>query len=185
MPKPGDKVLIVTKKHKEEGLLIPSPDKNTTLIKLDTGYNMGFHTKEITKITILQKFKSLTISKQKIKQNKKLPTISILHTGGTIASKVDYRTGGVTSDFTPEQLIALFPELKHIANIKSELISQMWSDDLRFKHFSIIAKKIKQQKNVKGIIIGMGTDNLAVAASALSFIIEESNIPIILVGAHL
>ena len=186
MPKAGDKVLIVTKKHKEEGVLIPSPDKKTTLIKLSTGYNMGFQTKDITKISILEKSKALTVTKQKIKQNKSLPTISILHTGGTIASKVDYRTGGVTSDFTPEQLIALFPELKDIANIKSELISQMWSDDLRFKHFSIMAEAIKKQakSNPKGIIVGIGTDNLAVAAAALSFIIEETNIPIILVGAQ-
>jgi glutamyl-tRNA(Gln) amidotransferase subunit D len=186
MPKAGDKVLIVTKKHKEEGFLIPSPDKKTTLIKLSTGYNMGFYTKDITKITILEKSKALTVTKQKIKQNKSLPTIAILHTGGTIASKVDYRTGGVTSDFTPEQLISLFPELKDIANIKSELISQMWSDDLRFKHFSIIAETIKKhaKHNHKGIIVGIGTDNLAVAAAALSFIVEEANIPIILVGAQ-
>tara|TARA_Y100000310_G_scaffold124700_1_gene123471 strand:- start:90466 stop:91785 length:1320 start_codon:yes stop_codon:yes gene_type:complete len=184
LPSEGDKVLIVTKKHKEQGILIPSPDKKTTLIKLDTGYNMGFYTNEITKISILEKSKALTTTSKKVKSNKSLPTISILHTGGTIASKVDYRTGGVTSEFTPKQLLALFPELKKIANIKSELISQMWSDDLRFKHFSIIASKIKQQKNVKGIIIGVGTDNLAVAAAALSFIIEETPIPIILVGAQ-
>ena len=182
----GDRVKIITKKSTEEGILMPSFDDNVIIIKLDSGYNTGFDKKEIVKMVTLKKSVPKTESKQKIKNNKDLPTISVLHTGGTIASKVDYRTGGVATEFSPEELLSLFPELKKIANIESELISQMWSDDLRFKHFSLIAKKIEEtiKKKVKGIIIGIGTDNLAVAASALSFIIEKSPIPIIFVGAQ-
>src|SRR3989338_9461721 len=80
----------------------------------------------------------------------------------------------------------MFPELLEIANIESVLLAQMWSDDLRFVHFTEMAKKIEEYigKGVDGIIIGMGTDNLAVAAAALAFIIEESPIPILLVGAQ-
>ncbi len=115
-----------------------------------------------------------------------LPTIAVLHTGGTIASKVDYRTGGVTSAFSPEDLLTLFPELGKIAHIESELIAQMWSDDLRFTHFTLIAQTIEKfvRKGVAGIIIGMGTDNLAVAAAALSFMVEKSPVPILFVGAQ-
>ena len=58
----------------------------------------------------------------------------ILHTGGTIASKVDYKTGAVFTSFKPEDLLGMFPELEKIANFDSKLISNMWSDDLRFKH---------------------------------------------------
>ena len=99
---------------------------------------------------------------------------------------MDYRTGAVASEFSPEELLSLFPELKDIANLESELISQMWSDDLRFAHFSLIAKAIERQikKGVKGIIIGIGTDNLAVASAALSFIVEKSPVPIVFVGAQ-
>ncbi len=196
MPKPGDKVKVVTKKGVEEGLLMPYADEKVILIKLDNGYNVGFDKKDVKKITLLKK--GLQIStKQKKEQkhpskkvakleDKNLPTIAILHTGGTIASKVDYRTGAVVAGFKPAELVAMFPELKQIANIHSELISQMWSDDLRFKHFSLIAKKIHEQVKigVNGIIIGMGTDNLAVASAALAFIIEQAPIPIILVGAQ-
>ena len=156
------------------------------MLKLENGYNVGFPEKEVTKITVLEKSLVKKELPATITKNENLPIISILHTGGTIASKVDYRTGGVASEFSPEQLVSLFPELKDIANIESELIAQMWSDDLRFKHFELIAKRIEAQvkKGVKGIIIGMGTDNLAVAAAALSFIVEKTPLPILLVGAQ-
>jgi len=80
----------------------------------------------------------------------------------------------------------MFPELQQIANIESELVAQMWSDDLRFAHFSLIAQAIEKhvKKGVRGVIIGMGTDNLAVAAAALAFIVEKSPGPIVLVGAQ-
>ena len=186
MAKPGDRVKITAKKGSEEGILMPSPDKDTLLLKLDSGYNVGFDQKEVSKITVLAKAAAKKKIVAKITKNPNLPTIAILHTGGTIASKVDYRTGGVASEFSPEELLSLFPELKDIANLESELIAQMWSDDLRFAHFSLIAKAIERQvkKGVKGIIIGMGTDNLAVASAALSFIVEKSPVPIVFVGAQ-
>jgi len=186
MAKSGDKVKIITAKKSEEGILMPSPNKKTVLLKLDNGYNVGFDKKDVSKVTVLAKAATKKKTSTKMTKNPRLPTIAILHTGGTIASKVDYRTGGVASEFGPEELISLFPELQEIANLESELIAQMWSDDLRFIHFTLIAKAIENQvkKGVKGIIIGIGTDNLAVASAALSFIIEQSPIPILLVGAQ-
>lgn len=186
MAKAGDKVKVVTSKETIEGILIPSSDEKVVIIKLGSGYNLGIEKNKISKITVLQSGIIAKASPLKVIKNKNLPTIAILHTGGTIASKVDYRTGGVASAFSPEEVVRMFPELKTIANIKSELISQMWSDDLRFKHFAIIAKAIEKQikGGVNGIILGMGTDNLAVAAAALSFIVEKTPIPIILVGAQ-
>lgn len=182
----GDKVRILTKKENVEGVLMPSSSKDVIMLKLDNGYNIGFPKGDVKRIDLLEKCKSLQKVPSRLPMKKNLPTIAILHTGGTIASKVDYRTGGVASEFSPEELVGLFPELKEIANVKSELISQMWSDDLRFKHFSLIAEKIDEyvHKGVQGIIIGMGTDNLAVASAALSFIVEESPVPILFVGAQ-
>lgn len=165
---------------------MPSFDKNSILLKLDSGYNVGFEKKEVTKITVIARGTEKNKPVQKPKKDPHLPTIAILHTGGTIASKVDYRTGGVATEFSPEELLSLFPELKSLANIESELIAQMWSDDLRFAHFPLIANAIERQvkKGVKGIIIGMGTDNLAVASAALSFVVEKSSVPIVFVGAQ-
>lgn len=186
MAQPGDRVKLITKKGSEEGILLPSSDKNIILLKLDNGYNVGFDQKEVSKINVLAKAAAKKKTVEKIAKNPDLPTIAVLHTGGTIASKVDYRTGAVATEFSPEELLSLFPELKDIANLESELISQMWSDDLRFAHFSLITKAIERnvKKGVKGIIIGMGTDNLAVASAALSFIVEKSPVPIVFVGAQ-
>jgi len=186
MSNTGDLVKISTKKGSEEGILMPSSDQNVVMLKLGNGYNMGFEKKDVKKITLLKKAKQNKLPVKKTPENKNLPTISILHTGGTIASKVDYRTGGVSTEFSPDELVRMFPELKEIANIKSELISQMWSDDLRFKHFELIAKAIENhvRKGSTGIIIGMGTDNLAAASAALSFIVESSPVPIIFVGSQ-
>ncbi len=185
-PESGDKVKLATKTETLTGILMPSPDEKVVMLKLDNGYNLGFPRKEVTSISVLEKATAKKEASAVIPKHKNLPTIAILHTGGTIASKVDYRTGGVASEFSPEQLVAFFPELKNIANIDSELIAQMWSDDLRFKHFELITKAIEKhvKKGARGIIIGMGTDNLAVAAAALSFIVEKTPVPIILVGAQ-
>jgi glutamyl-tRNA(Gln) amidotransferase subunit D len=187
MPKPGDKVKVTTKDEVVEGILMPNEETDSIVIKLDSGYNVGIEKTKIKKIEKTGEGKALHISHaKKIKKNPKLPNITILHTGGTIASKVDYKTGAVYSSFKPEDLIGMFPELAKIANFDSKLISNMWSDDLRFRHFSIIAEALEKEvkKGVDGIIIGMGTDNLAVASAALAFIVEQTPIPIIFVGSQ-
>ena len=185
MANPGDQVIIKTKKGKDKGILMPSPKKDVILVKLENGYNVGFSKKDVI-ITTVKKSVTSKTKTSKIQKQSSLPKISVLHTGGTIASKVDYRTGGVASEFSPEELLSLFPELKDIADIKSELVAQMWSDDLRFSHLTLLAKAVEKQvkKGVKGIIVGIGTDNLTAAASALSFMIEESPVPIILAGSQ-
>ncbi len=202
MANPGDTVKITTEKDTLEGILLPSFEKEVIILKLKNGYNVGFKESEVKKIEVVEKKvpveKKANLNQSALSSspvpdthhrkllNESLPSIVILHTGGTIASKVDYRTGAATSVFTPENLLALFPELGVIARVESELIAQMWSDDLRFTHFNLIAQAIEKwvQKGVSGIIIGMGTDNLAVAAAALSFIVESSPVPIVFVGAQ-
>ena len=184
--KEGDLIEIRTSSEKLQGVLMQSPSQNL-VIKLNNGYNLSINKNDIENIKLLKKYKPQKEKEiSQIKVNKSLPTISILHTGGTIASKVDYTTGGVSFKFTPQDLLEMFPELRDIANFKAKLVRKMWSDDLRFKHISILTNDIKNEvKNkVDGIIIGMGTDNLAVASAALSFALESCPIPIILVGAQ-
>jgi glutamyl-tRNA(Gln) amidotransferase subunit D len=184
---PGDRVKVLAQDEIREGILMPNDDSNSIVLKLDNGYNMGIDKEKVTEIKVLEKSKEKKDKvKKKVNRNSKKPTIAILHTGGTIASKVDYRTGAVYSSFNPEDLLAMFPELNMIANYRSKLISKMWSDDLRFKHFEIIAKAIKDEikQGVDGIIIGIGTDNLAVASAAIAFILENSPIPVLFVGAQ-
>lgn len=184
--KAGDLVEISTDNEVFSGTLIPSVNHDILVLKLDSGYNLGIKKNKIKKFRLIKKFSQERPEKQNIVHNKNLPTISILHTGGTLASRVSYETGAVSARFTPEELLAMFPGLKEIANFRNKLVREMFSDDLRFKHFSILAREIEREiKNkVHGIIIGMGTDNLAVAASALSFVLESCPVPVILVGSQ-
>ena len=184
--KKGDFVEIKTSYGDFLGRLMPSK-KDVLMLKLKNGYNIGINKKDIREEIVLRQHKEVKkTEKKELKEKKGLKKISILLTGGTISSAVDYNTGGVKAKFSSEELISMFPELNNMANIKSRLIQNMWSDDLRFKHFEVIARAIEKEvkEKVDGVIIGIGTDNLAVASAALSFIVEESNIPIILVGAQ-
>ena len=118
--------------------------KNTLVLKLENGYNIGINKKDIKKTVLVKKKKSKKSKEKKITQ-KKLPVISILHTGGTIASTVDYETGGVGSKFTPEEILSMFPELRDMVNIRSRLVKNMWSQDMRFSHYNILAKEVEKE----------------------------------------
>jgi len=184
---PGDKVKVVTKNEEHIGILMPNEETDSVVIKLDSGYNIGIAKGHVKKIELIKKHVEKKMAKEKLfGHDKKKPTIFILHTGGTIASKVDYSTGGVVARFSPEELIAMFPELKGTANIDSKLIANMWSEDMRFAHYALISKEIKRviDKGADGVIVTHGTDTLGYTAAALSFMLEDLPIPVILVGAQ-
>ena len=187
MHKPGDKVEVETTDGVFTGIIMPNENANTLFLKLSSGYNVGIEKKKIKQIEVLEQFKETAKEKKaEIKDNKNLPTISILHTGGTIASQVDYRTGAVVSKFTPEDLLRMFPELHEIANIKSRMIFQMFSEDMEPEHWSILAKEVNEEikKGVDGVIITHGTDTMGYSSAALSFALQNLPIPVILVGAQ-
>ncbi len=183
--KAGDLIKVKTKEGVYKGTYIPRKG-NSIVIKLESGYNIGIDKNKIDNISLVRKQKKIKQKKEKIKQNNKLPTISILHTGGTIASKVDYRTGAVHSEFSPEEILRMFPELKEIANIRSRLIFQMFSEDMGPEHWEILAKEVKKEieKKVDGIIITHGTDIIHYTSAALSFMLQNLPIPVLLVGAQ-
>ncbi len=189
-PKYGDKVLIKTDKEEFKGVLMPTPELSgdITILKLNSGYNIGIDNKRIHKTELVEEYKEEKEKEkaEKIIQKKNLPNISILHTGGTIASKVDYKTGGVIARFTPEELLSMFPELKDIANIKSRLMRNMWSEDMRFAHYNLMAREIEKEikEGVDGIIITHGTDTMHYSSAALAFILENLPVPVLLVGAQ-
>lgn len=185
MANSGDLVKIETKDETFEGVLMPE-EKENVILKLKSGYNVGIDKSKIKKIFILEKRKEPKSATLKLDQNKSLQKISILHTGGTIASKVDYETGAVYNKFTPEEILKMFPELSKIGNISSRLIRNMSSDDMRFAHYNLMAKEIEKEVKAgsEGIIITHGTDTLHYTGAALSFVLENLSIPVILVGAQ-
>ena len=123
---------------------------------------------------------------QEVEKKDNLPNILLLSTGGTIASKIDYRTGAVTPVLTAEELNSSVPELGEIANIDTKVLFSEYSENIMPKHWLKIAETIKEysESNYAGIIIAHGTDTMHYTSSYLSFSLAGFPIPIALVGSQ-
>lgn len=169
-----------------KGILLKE-DEHYVTIKLSSGYNSTLKKLDIKEISRTQNKKKVLSKKDlNINSNKSLPKIAILHTGGTIASKVDYETGAVSWKFTPDELLGLYPELLEIADLDAKMIRNMASDDMRLEHYNLLIDEIKSAINLgaEGIIISHGTDTLHYSAAALSYALEKLPVPVLIVGAQ-
>lgn len=185
----GDKVQIETEKGIKEGTIIQRPPilrKGYLVLKLENGYNIGIDEKKIKKITVLKKREEKTKKKKEIKFKEGLPTISIISLGGTISSRIDYTTGGVAADYTAKDFIEMCPELEQIANIRAEKLMSVMSEDMGFKDWQKIARKVAEElnKGVDGVVLTQGTDFLHYTSSVLSFFLRDLNKPVVVTGAQ-
>ena len=184
----GDSVNILAE-ITYSGIIMPryehSDDKHIVL-KLKSGYNIGLEISKIEKVEKNQETIKITKTDEKIEKVKGLPKILLLSTGGTIASKVDYRTGAVTPILTAEELNSSVPELATIANIDAEVLFSEYSENIMPEHWLKIAEKIKEfsKSDYTGIIIAHGTDTMHYTSSFLSFALAGFPIPIVLVGSQ-
>jgi glutamyl-tRNA(Gln) amidotransferase subunit D len=182
-----DRVRVESKGVQYEGILMPS-QTGKIVLKLKSGYNIGLNPDSVS-ITSLEKMDEKKhqepVSSPCKKKNDKLPRISILSTGGTIASKIDYRTGAVTSQFSAEDILRAIPELEEIADYKCRIIYNILSENMRPSYWVELARAVYEEiKNgADGIIITHGTDTMMYTAAALSFMIETP-VPIVLVGSQ-
>ena len=184
----GDSVKILSD-ITYSGIVMPRYEHNDDkhiVLKLKSGYNIGL---EIEKIEKIEKNPSIekTIEKnQEVEKNENLPNILLLSTGGTIASKIDYRTGAVTPVLTAEELNSSVPELSKIANIDTKVLFSEYSENIMPKHWLKIAETIKEysESDYSGIIIAHGTDTMHYTSSYLSFALAGFPIPITLVGSQ-
>ena len=163
-----------------------SSSEDRLVLKLRSGYNIGIEVKEISNIIKLQVDEKPIIKNDKISTKEGLENILLLSTGGTIASKIDYRTGAVTPAVTPEELHASVPELAEIANITPKILFSEYSENLQPEHWIKIAEELNNVKDsdYKGIIIAHGTDTMQYTASYLSFALAGFPIPIAMVGSQ-
>ncbi len=185
--KQGDIIEITTREPKKIRGTMLQEKEGFVIVKLENGYNAGISISDIADIRKAGEGKKAVKAKAgKARQENGKHTIAVLHTGGTIASRVDYRTGAVFASFELEDLFAMFPELGKKARFTSTHLSNMWSDDMRFGHFSAIARAVEKEakKGARGAIVGMGTDNMHYASCALAFMLENCPIPVLLVGAQ-
>lgn len=187
-PKAGDAVRITTPDDVFEGTLLPRPDilsNDITVLKLTTGYNIGIASSKIKKVEVVKPHKEESRKKLKLKKNKNLPTVAILSTGGTISSRVDYRTGGVYADYTAEDFVAMCPELAEIANIEAHQVMSVMSEDFLPADWVKMAKVIVDLlPKVDGTVLTEGTDLIHYTSAALSFLLKDLGKPLIITGAQ-
>ncbi len=185
----GDILEINTEGENVKGTLVPRyehDDDRHIVVKLKNGYNVGISIEKISKIVRVAKGEPPKfVAPQKI-AGKGLPVVSILGTGGTIASRVDYRTGAVHPATTAEELYSLFPELSEVATIAPEIVSSVYSENLEPSHWEAIAKKVSEvvAGGASGVILAMGTDTMGYTAAALSFALKGLPVPLFIVGSQ-
>ena len=171
------------------GIIMPryehSDDKHIVL-KLKSGYNIGLEIEKIEKVEKTEGLQKIIEKIEKVEKTEGLQKILLLSTGGTIASKIDYRTGAVTPVLTAEELNSSVPELAKIANIDAEVLFSEYSENIMPEHWLKIAEKINEysKSDYSGIIIAHGTDTMHYTSSFLSFALAGFPIPIVLVGSQ-
>ena len=159
----GDKVQVKSKGETYTGVVSQESNSKNLLLRLDSGYSLGIKLGKGINVKVLSKSKQNINSNIEVKQNSELPKIAIISTGGTIASKVDYKTGAVSPISKPEELLALIPELTNIVNITK--VSQpfaVFSEDMSSKEWQRLAKEVADELNKgnSGVIVTHGTDTL-------------------------
>jgi glutamyl-tRNA(Gln) amidotransferase subunit D len=186
----GDIIKVCKGSEIYEGILIPRSeygDEKHIVIKLKNGYNIGI---EITPETAIEKtgegtkptFSPPPLPKQKTGLRK----VAIVSTGGTIASRVDYRTGGVRPALSASDLYSVVPELANVAQIQTKILLSIFSEDITQHHWTEIAKKVAEEisEGASGVVIAHGTDTMGFTAAALSFALQNLPVPVIIVGAQ-
>lgn len=175
MPPVGKRVRMVAEgpagSTSHEGVVLPGAAQDHITIKLVNGYNVSYPLNTVTAIDEIGDSTPNTSSTGKVEQNQHLPKVTIIHTGGTIASKVDYATGAVIARFEPEELLSSVPEILEIANLDAVKLGNMWSDDIRPIHWNKMIDACQEafDSGSVGVVITHGTDTLHISAAALSF----------------
>lgn len=152
------------------------------VIKLGSGYNIG-----VKKDCCAFKAPAVeTVARSgPVKQDQKLPELSIISTGGTIASRIDYRTGAVTSQFDANDILTAIPALGEIARYRTKQLYTILSENMTPAIWQELARAVYDdiKSGVNGVIVTHGTDTMAYSAAALSFMLDTP-VPVVFVGSQ-
>lgn len=186
----GDIVRVTKDEESWEGILIPrseSGDEYHVVLKMKSGYNVGVRLNNSAQIMKVGEGAKPTFTPPPLpEQDKKLPRVAIVSTGGTIASRVDYRTGGVRAALSASELYSVVPELAQIAVVETEILFSIFSENITAKHWIATAKAVKKhiENGVSGVVVAHGTDTLGYSAAALSFALQNLPIPVVFVASQ-
>jgi len=181
---------ILSSRGEFKGIILPrseNDDDRHLVLKLATGYNIGVAVNTIEQMQeIGYKEAHYKIPEKKFPFSPGKPNIKLFGTGGTIASRLDYRTGAVIPAFTPGELYGAVPELADICNLTTEKLFSVFSENMGPAEYITLAQAIgvEIEKGIDGIVIGHGTDTMHHTAGALAFMVQNSPIPIVMVGSQ-
>jgi len=181
---------VDTTRGEFKGIILPrseNDDDEHVVLKLATGYNIGIAVDTIIEMKEYgYKEAHYKIPEKEFPFSPEKPNIKLFGTGGTIASRLDYRTGAVIPAFSPGELYGAVPELADICNLTTEKLFAVFSENMGPEQYITLAKGIGKEieKGTHGIIIGHGTDTMHHTAAALSFMVQNSPVPIVMVGSQ-
>jgi glutamyl-tRNA(Gln) amidotransferase subunit D len=173
-----------------EGVVLPRSetlDDEHVVLKLKTGYNVGLHVDRIVRLEEVGYREAVyKIPDKEFPFRPDLPKVTLLGTGGTIASRLDYRTGAVIPAFTPGELYGAVPELADIANLTTKKLFGVFSENMAKEQFVVLAEAIGREieAGTDGIVVGHGTDVMGHTAAVLSFMVQDPPVPIVMVGSQ-
>lgn len=180
----GDRVRLVSGGSVFEGLLMPRPDfgdQDLIVIKLESGYNTGL---AMDSIELIEKAPPRPAESHP-EESPKEGSVAILGCGGTIASKIEYKTGAVYPSISPTELREAFPALARWP-IHSRKIFSLFSEDMNAHHWRLLADSIEAEikDGSSGIVVMHGTDTMVYTAAAISFMLQNLPVPVVLVGSQ-
>jgi glutamyl-tRNA(Gln) amidotransferase subunit D len=183
-------VLARTTRGDFQGLVLPrseTSDPEHLVLKLVSGYNVGIRHDTIVELTKLGYRKAeYKIPEEAFPFDPVKPRVVLFGTGGTIASRLDYRTGAVIPAFSPGELYGSVPELADVCNLHTEKLFGVFSENMGREQYLVLAERVGQaiRDGYQGVVIGHGTDTMHHTASALSFMVQGSPVPIVMVGSQ-
>jgi len=186
----GDILEIQTQWGDVTGTLVPRylyGDGEHIVLKLKSGYNVGLSLSGLRGALVKAKGEKPSFTAPlPPRAEKGLPRVLILGTGGTIASRIDYRTGAVHPAVSSAELHSLVPELSTVARVEPEFVFTVFSENMTPKHWTRLAQRIRKavDDGVDGVVITHGTDTLGYTAAALSFALIGVPVPVVIVGAQ-
>lgn len=186
----GDRIKVEKEEKSYEGILMPHhlfSGEDVITLKLDDGYNIGIKSKESIEVELVEKKKEEADRSEKVVEREEGELkISILGTGGTIASYVEYSTGAVHPAEDADDVLFSNPEIAERCDPEVDIVFSKLSEDLKPRDWVTIADKVieKSEEGVEGVVISHGTDTIGYTAAALSFLLEGLSFPVVLVGSQ-